>query len=91
MKTITVNTSTTYDIYIERGILKNCGKIIADTIKTRKIAVITDDIVDLKQSNLFFQTEKLRNARIPLTKFIRSYAKIILHAPIALSLWAAGL
>ena len=46
MKTITVNTSTTYDIYIERGILKNCGKIIADTIKTKKIAIITDDIVD---------------------------------------------
>ncbi len=46
MKTITVKASTSYDIYIERGSLKNCGKIIADTVKTRKTAIITDDIVD---------------------------------------------
>lgn len=46
MKTISVKASTSYDIYIERGLLKSCGKIIADTVKTRKAAVITDDIVD---------------------------------------------
>ncbi|MCM1226493.1 MAG: 3-dehydroquinate synthase [Clostridium sp.] len=46
MKTITVKASTSYNIYIERGTLKNCGKIIADTVKTRKAAIVTDDIVD---------------------------------------------
>ncbi|MGN1481521.1 3-dehydroquinate synthase, partial [Porcipelethomonas sp.] len=45
MKIITVNASTAYNIYIERGLLKNCGNIISDTVKTRRVAVITDDIV----------------------------------------------
>lgn len=46
MKTINVKASKCYDIYIERGLLKSCGKIIAETVKSRKAAVITDDIVD---------------------------------------------
>ena len=46
MKTITVNASCKYNIYIERGLIKNCVKIISDTLKTRRIAVITDDIVN---------------------------------------------
>lgn len=46
MRTITVKASTSYNIYIERGLLTKCGEIIANTVKTRKVAVITDDIVD---------------------------------------------
>lgn len=46
MKTINVKASMPYNIYIERGLLQNCGKIIADTVKTRKAAIVTDDIVD---------------------------------------------
>lgn len=46
MKTIIVKTSTPYNIYIERGILNKCGAVISETVKTRKTAIITDDIVD---------------------------------------------
>lgn len=54
MKKITVNASSSYDIFIERGLIDNCGKIISDLVKTSKVAVITDDIVD----NLYFETLK---------------------------------
>lgn len=68
MKTITVNASTSYNIYIERGSLKNCGKIIADTVKTRKVAIVTDDIVD----SLYSQTviSSLKNEGFAVCKFV---------------------
>ncbi|MGN0622043.1 MAG: 3-dehydroquinate synthase [Porcipelethomonas sp.] len=68
MKTITVKASTSYNIYIERGLLKNCGKIIADTVKTRKTAVITDDIVD----SLYGKTvmDSLKNNGFEAVKFV---------------------
>ncbi|MBQ8435696.1 MAG: 3-dehydroquinate synthase, partial [Oscillospiraceae bacterium] len=46
MQTISVKASSDYNIYIERGLLNNCGRLIADVVNTRKAAVITDDIVD---------------------------------------------
>lgn len=46
MQTISVKASLNYNIYIERGLLNNCGRLIADVVNTRKAAVITDDIVD---------------------------------------------
>ena len=46
MKKIRVNVSTPYDVVIERGILKNCGSLIADITKSRKTVIITDDIVE---------------------------------------------
>lgn len=52
MKLINVNTSFSYSVHIERKLLNNCGKIIADTIKSRTVAIITDDIVD----NLYYDT-----------------------------------
>ena len=68
MKTITVNASTSYNIYIERGSLKNCGKIIADTVKTRRVAIVTDDIVD----SLYSQTvvSSLENEGFSVCKFV---------------------
>lgn len=68
MKKVTVNASTSYDIYIERGLLKNCGNIIADTVKTRNIAVITDDIVN----GLYFETLKktLEDAGFTVSGFV---------------------
>lgn len=55
LKKIKINTRASYDIFIERGLIKNCGKIIADTVSTRKIAVITDNIVD----KLYYETIEL--------------------------------
>lgn len=45
MKKIHVNTSCPYDVLIERGAVKECGKYIAEVTSARKAAVITDDTV----------------------------------------------
>mgnify|MGYP001634755325 CR=1 FL=1 len=45
MKTITVHASHTYPIYVQHGLLANCGSYIRQTTKAASIAVITDDIV----------------------------------------------
>lgn len=68
MKTISVKASSSYDIYIERGLLKNCGKIISETVRTRKAAVITDDIVD----KLYFSTleQTLKDNGFSVVKFV---------------------
>jgi len=46
MKKIRVNTSTPYDVIIERDSLKKSGEIIADTVKSRSAVIITDDTVN---------------------------------------------
>lgn len=46
MKTISVKTSRPYDVVIERDGIKKCGEYIAEITKSRKAAVITDDIVE---------------------------------------------
>lgn len=46
MKKINVRTSHPYEVLIERGILADCGKYIANVTKSRKAAIITDDIVE---------------------------------------------
>lgn len=46
MKKIRINTSTPYDVLIERGSISDCGRYIAETVKTRRAAIITDDIVE---------------------------------------------
>ncbi|MDE6834251.1 MAG: 3-dehydroquinate synthase [Ruminococcus sp.] len=45
MKKINVNTSTPYEVLIERGSIKKSGELIAGITKSRKVAIITDDIV----------------------------------------------
>lgn len=45
MKKIHIKTSSSYDVLIERGSIKKCGEYIADVTKSRKTAIITDDIV----------------------------------------------
>ena len=68
LKKIKINTRASYDIFIERGLIKNCGKIIADTVSTRKIAVITDNIVD----KLYYETIELslKENGFALSKFV---------------------
>ena len=46
MKKISVKTSHPYEVLIERGSLANCGKYISEITRSRKAAVITDDIVE---------------------------------------------
>lgn len=68
MKTITVKASTSYNIYIERGLIKNCGRIIADTVKTRKIAIVTDDIVNSLYSKTV--TDSIEKSGFTVCKFV---------------------
>ncbi|MBQ8296411.1 MAG: 3-dehydroquinate synthase [Ruminococcus sp.] len=46
MKRIRVNTSKPYDVVIERGSINKCGKYIAEIAKSKKAAIISDDIVE---------------------------------------------
>lgn len=45
MKRIKVQTSRPYEVLIERGAIKKCGEYISAVAKSRKAAIITDDIV----------------------------------------------
>lgn len=52
MKKVTVSASKTYDILIERKILKSCGEYIKSIgISNCKAAILTDDTVDKLYSN----------------------------------------
>ena len=47
MKKVTVCASKTYDILIERGLIKNCGNLLLDAkISPCRAAILTDDNVD---------------------------------------------
>ena len=46
MKAIKVKASTSYEIFIERGLLGECGKMIKNIVRCNKTAVITDDTVN---------------------------------------------
>lgn len=44
MKKISIKTSCPYEVLIERGSIKKCGEYISSVTKSRKTAIITDDI-----------------------------------------------
>ena len=46
MKKIRVDASISYDVLVGRGLLEQCGELISGVVKSRRCAVITDDIVD---------------------------------------------
>ena len=45
MQTISVHASSSYDIFVGKGILSSCGEIIRPLTKAKRAAVITDDTV----------------------------------------------
>ena len=47
MKKLTVNAmSATYDIIIEKGILKNCAEFITPVIRAKRLLIVTDSNVE---------------------------------------------
>ena len=47
MKTVHVSAGKPYDVFIERGLMEDTGKILFETLgRTCKAAILTDDIVD---------------------------------------------
>lgn len=51
MKKIRVNASISYDVLVGKGLLEQCGELISEVVKSRKCALITDDIVDPLHGN----------------------------------------
>ena len=45
MKTVRVNTSTPYDILIERGLIAKTGELVKGVSNAKKVCVITDSNV----------------------------------------------
>lgn len=43
---INVKSSVNYDILIESGLLDKCGELVSNVVKSKKCALVTDDIVD---------------------------------------------
>ena len=46
MHTITVHASQSYPIWIGRGLLQNCGKLVREQTKAQTAAIVTDDTVN---------------------------------------------
>ena len=42
MRTVHVETGNPYDIFIERGILENCGEYVRKLSNAQKVTVVTD-------------------------------------------------
>lgn len=59
LKTVHVDTGKPYDIFIERGIIDNCGEYISKISKAEKITVITDsNVAPLYQWRVLNSLEK---------------------------------
>ncbi len=68
MKQINVGTSTPYPIYIERGMLANCGVYIRQSTKAVRAAIITDDNVDKFHSDTLIRS--LEESGFTALKFV---------------------
>lgn len=68
MKTVEVSTGKPYKILIGEGILSSCGELIKSVVKAKKIAVVTDDIVDSLYSQVLEKT--LSDSGFETVKFV---------------------
>ncbi len=68
MEKVTVNASRTYDVLIDKGLLKRAGELIANAVTARHVCVVTDDNVDRIYGREFMDT--LKNAGFSAEKFV---------------------
>lgn len=68
MKKITVNANTSYDILIEGGLLKQCGRLISETVKSAKCVIVTDDNVDKLYGDA--AVKSLEDSGFTVSKFV---------------------
>ncbi len=68
MEKITVKASGTYDVFVDRGLLKECGRYVKSVSDANKIGLITDDNVD----SLYGKTvaKSLESAGFEVCKFV---------------------
>lgn len=85
MKTVAVNTGAPYTIYIENGILDECGAYTRAVTKAQTAVIVTDDVVDALYSDRAvqslqkagFQTEKFVFPNGEASKNLRVYGEIL--------------
>lgn len=68
MKKITVNTSTKYDVIIEKGILADAGQLCSSLLGNRSAVIVSDDTVDSLYGKQL--EDSLKKAGIPSLKFV---------------------
>lgn len=69
MKTVHVNTSKSYDVIIDNGLIEKAGKLVLKACpKAEKIAVITDNIVDKLYADKI--TDSLIKNNLSVCKFV---------------------
>lgn len=68
MKVVNVNASQNYDIIIDRGLLSKCGEIVSKCVKTKRIAIVTDDIVDALYSDTVISS--LKDSGFEVSKYV---------------------
>ncbi len=67
MKNITINVSKKYDVFLGDGIIASCDEIIGSVISPKKIAVITDDIVDTLYAEY---VERILSSNFSVKKYV---------------------
>ncbi len=73
MEKVIVNASRKYDILIDRGVIDNAGEYIASAVKSRHIAVVTDDNVDKYYGDRLMAS--LAAAGISAVKFVFTHGE----------------
>lgn len=68
MEKITVKASGTYDVFVDRGLLKECGRYVKTVSDANKIGLITDDNVDGLHGETV--TRSLESAGFEVCKFV---------------------
>lgn len=68
MKIVSVKASQDYDIIIEKGLLTQTGEIVSKLAKSRKVAIITDDIVDTLYSKIVI--DSLQSSGFEVCKYV---------------------
>lgn len=58
MRTVSVKASQDYDVLIERGLLSKTGEIVSKVVKSKRVAIVTDDIVDALYSQVVIDSLK---------------------------------
>ncbi len=56
MLTVNVKASQSYEVLIQKGLLANTGEIVEKCVKSKKTAIVTDDIVDKLYSNIVIKS-----------------------------------
>ncbi len=46
MEKVSIKTSKSYDVLIDKGLVDKCGELVGNVVKSKRFCIVTDDIVD---------------------------------------------